>query len=125
MRGRRRVAGSGLAGAGALAAALAAAGCGPWMPLPETGTHEGDQPVFVPEAPPAPHVEILPPEPEDEPDAVWVDGQWLFRARRWEWEPGRWEVPPPGGTYAPAAIVYLPDSRIAWYAGRWHVPASR
>lgn len=105
--------------------AFALAACGPWLPLPPTGTHAGDEPILVPEAPPLPHVEIIPDRPLGLPDAVWVDGQWLFRGRRWEWEPGRWEVPRPGATYAPPEVAYLPGGRIAWYPGRWNAPAAR
>lgn len=109
----------------ACACSLALAACGPWLPLPKPGTHEGEEPILVPSAPPAPQVEIVPERPVDSPSAVWVDGQWLFRGRRWEWEPGRWEVPPPGATYAAPLVVYLPDKRIAWHAGRWRAGASR
>ena len=105
--------------------ALAIASCGPWVPLPEHGSHDGDEPVFVPEAPPPPQVQIIPARPEEPDTIVWVDGQWIWRGRRWEWEPGKWEVPQPGATYAPPKIVYLADKRIAWFAGRWHAPAAR
>jgi hypothetical protein len=109
----------------AFVCALASAACGPWVPLPKPGSHEGDEPVIVPEAPPTPQVEILPERPAERPEAVWVDGQWLWRGRRWEWEPGRWEVPLPGATYAPPMVVYRPDRRIAWFAGRWHAAVAR
>jgi hypothetical protein len=108
-----------------LASAPVFVACGPWVPSPRYGTHEGDEPIVVPEAPPPPQVQILPPRPRDLREAVWIDGQWLFRGRRWEWEPGRWEEPPPGATYAPPAVVYLPDKRIAWFAGRWRVAPER
>jgi hypothetical protein len=98
---------------------LALAACGPWVPLPPPGSHEGDEPVIVPSTPPPPQVELIPDRPKGQPNAVWVDGQWLWRGRRWEWDHGRWEVPRPGATYAPPAVVYLADNRIAWFPGRW------
>lgn len=103
----------------ALAVALAHVACGPSVPRPRPATHAGETAVLVPEAPPVPHVELLPPAPEDIPGAVWIDGQWLLRGRRWEWEPGRWEVPPEGAGYAPPVVVYLPGGKIAWFAGVW------
>lgn len=93
--------------------------CGPWVPVPREGTHEGQEPVIVPEEPPPPEVQKIPKRPSEPEGHVWIDGQWMFRGRRWEWEPGRFEVPPPGHVYAPPAIVYLSDNRIGWFPGGW------
>ncbi|MEZ4293696.1 MAG: hypothetical protein R3B70_01880 [Polyangiaceae bacterium] len=104
----------------AAAALTCAAACGPSVPVPELATHDGDEPILVPYPPPVPRVELIPPRPAQPPKTVWIDGQWIWRARVWEWQPGRWEPLYPGATYAPPAIVYLLDRRIAWYAGKWH-----
>jgi len=105
----------------ALALAPAVASCGSSLPLPEMGDHTGDEPVIVPYPPPPPLVELVPDQPANQPDAVWVDGEWLWRGRRLEWQKPRWEVAPKGATFAPPAIVYLADKQIAWFVGRWHV----
>lgn len=108
------------------ASVQAVAACGASVPLPPLGEHTAsDERVLVPYPPPVPHVEIIPPTPEGLGDPVWIDGQWMWRGRRWEWQPGQWQELPEGSTYAPPAIVYLPDMHIAWLAGRWHASAAR
>ena len=38
--------------------------------------------------------EVIPRRPADE--AVWVGGYWIYNSNgRYEWAPGRWEIPPP------------------------------
>lgn len=50
--------------------------------------------VAEPPMPPSPPSEIIPRRPTDE--AVWVSGYWIYNSNdRYEWEPGRWEIPPP------------------------------
>lgn len=112
--GRARV----LAAIGVLTLVLVS--CGSSLPLPEMSDHGGDEPVIVPYPSPPPQVELVPDPPANQPEAVWIDGEWLWRGRRWEWQKGRWEVAAEGATYAPPAIVYLADKQIAWFAGRWH-----
>lgn len=106
------------------ASALPLAACAASVPLPKEGDHTGDPRVYVPYPPPPPQVEILPPMPEQK-GVVWVDGQWMWRGRRWEWQRGGWVVPLPGATYAWPAIEYGPELRVGWIAGAWHVPATR
>ena len=55
--------------------------------------------VIVAEPPPAPAKpsEIIPRRPAAE--AIWVGGYWVFNSNgRYEWAPGRWEIPPSGCT---------------------------
>ena len=50
--------------------------------------------VDEPPTPPSAPSEVIPRRPTDE--AVWVSGYWIYNANaRYEWEPGRWEIPPP------------------------------
>jgi hypothetical protein len=105
----------------AIGVAFATSACGPSLPLPRLGEHDKDEVgVSVPYAPPPPKVEIIPKAPVNQPTAVWVDGQWMWRGRRWEWLDGKWQVPFEGGRYAPPSIVYLPGKQIEWIAGHWH-----
>ncbi len=47
-----------------------------------------------PPQPPAMPSEIIPRRPAAE--AVWVSGYWIYNSNgRYEWAPGRWEIPPP------------------------------
>ena len=89
--------------------------------MPPSGPHTADEPaIAVPYPPPPARVEIVPPGGADK--AVWIDGEWQWRSRRWVWLPGRWEVPYPGAYYAPATTVRRADGALVWFAGAWHVP---
>lgn len=87
--------------------------------LPKTGPHIGEEPVFVPYPPPPARVQVVPDRPKEEPDAVWVDGQWTWKARRWVWQAGAWQTPLKDGYYAPPTTVMLSDGTIAYFAGAW------
>ncbi len=114
-----------LAAAIALSMTAVITGCAASVPLPRDGDHAGDEPILVPSPPPVPKVEIVPQVAHPQPRAVWVSGQWLWRGRRWEWEPGTWVTPSRGDTYAPPAIVFLDDKQIAWLPGKWHHAAPK
>ncbi|MBK8258595.1 MAG: hypothetical protein IPK82_38790 [Polyangiaceae bacterium] len=97
---------------------VVAPGCGPRVPLPVYTNHDGEEPTTVPFPPPPPRPEVIPDKPASE-GVVWIDGQWVFRARRWEWVPGSWETAPQGAKYAPPAVVTLSDGRLGWHCGKW------
>jgi hypothetical protein len=101
------------------------AGCSSGAPVPPTGPHTKDRPVFVPFPPPAARPEIIPPVNVPGEGAVWVDGEWEWRGSRWVWQEGRWEVPYNGAYYATPTVVRLPDGRLAWYRGMWHPAEDR
>ncbi|MEZ4309684.1 MAG: hypothetical protein R3F14_16735 [Polyangiaceae bacterium] len=97
----------------AAAALTCAAACGPSVPVPELATHDGDEPILVPYPPPVPRVELIPPrpaQPQDRLDRRPVD---LAGAPRLGVAARPLGEPHPGATYAPPAIVYLLDRRIA------------
>lgn len=100
----------------ALTAVLA--GCGAPLRKPEVGPHTNEAPLLVPFLPPPVQSEIV--APATEARAVWIDGWWTWRGRRWEWLPGKWEAPRPAAYWAPATIVFLADGRIAFFPGHWH-----
>ena len=102
------------------------AGCGASLPVPRTGPHSPDEPALVvPYPPPPAQVEVIQPPPEGLEKAVWIDGEWQWRSRRWVWLPGRWEVPYPDAYYAPAATVRRADGDLVSFAGVWHFPAKK
>lgn len=110
-----------LASVTALLAALA--GCGSSLPVPRTGPHLPDEPMLVVPFPQPPaRVEIVPPPPPALENAVWLDGEWQWRGRRWVWLPGRWEVPYPGAYFAPATTIRRADGELVFFAGTWHFP---
>jgi hypothetical protein len=83
----------------------------PYVAQPQSALQEVD------ESPPPARVEILPPVPS--PQAVWVDGEWMWRRERWAWLPGRWVDLPPGIAFSPWVFLRGPDGRL-WYApGVW------
>jgi hypothetical protein len=80
----------------------------------------------VPYPPPPARVEVVPPAPRK--GLVWVDGQWAWAWKRWQWEAGGWVAAPPGATFARWATVRLDDGRLffapaAWRARDGHVLA--
>lgn len=108
----------------ALLTLLTLTACGGSLPVPVTGPHGSEDPaVVVPFPPPPAHVEVVPPAPEGLKGAVWVDGEWQWRGRRWVWLAGRWEEPYPGAYFAPSTTVRRADGELVWFAGVWHFPA--
>ena len=103
-----------------LAAALSL-GCSAasMIPVPRTGPHQGEEPALVPYPPPAARVEVVGKAPTAMKDPLWIDGEWLWKARRWVWQGGHWDLPLPGGYYAPPVTVRLSDGALAHYAGTW------
>lgn len=96
-------------------------GCstGSILPVPPTGPHLNEEPAMVPYPPPAARVEVVGAVPSGMKDAVWIDGEWLWKSRRWIWQGGHWDLPLPGGYFAPAVTVRLGDGALAHYAGTW------
>jgi hypothetical protein len=103
--------------------ALALVACGSnRLPVPPNGPHVDETPTLVPYPPPPARVEIIPDPPKEMKNPVWIDGEWQWKGRRWVWQRGQWEMPLPGGYYAPSATVALSDGTLAWFPGKWHGP---
>jgi len=89
-----------------LAGALATAGCAGPMRV-----------MYVEVGPPVPVVEVRPACPE--PDFVWIDGYWGWRAHDYHWVRGYWARPPhPGWVWAPGAWARA-DRGWRWHDGHW------
>jgi hypothetical protein len=96
-------------------------GCGSGLPVPRTtNVRSPTDYIEVPYPPPAARVEIVPPRPT--PTAVWVDGEWTFRGKRWVWEPGGWVDPPGDAYFAPWIATRRPDGKLSFAPGSWHGP---
>lgn len=101
-----------------LSLTLLFAACAKSLPIPVLGTHPPDCAAFVsvPYPPPPARVEIIPDKPRE--GAVWVDGEWIWRGRRWDWEIGGW-VMPPEGYFAPWVLVRRDDGSLYHARSRW------
>jgi hypothetical protein len=92
------------------------ASCGHRLPLAPRGAQPADAFVDVPAPPPPPHVERVPPRPDE---AVWVDGSWQRAGARWRWHAGGWfERPPRGVVFTDWALV-RDGTRLLFAAAAW------
>ncbi|HQP35526.1 MAG TPA: hypothetical protein PLI95_10110 [Polyangiaceae bacterium] len=123
----------------ALASACASA-CSTALPQPPLGPHNDlDTWVYVHEEPPEPaQVEEIPASPD--PRAVWIDGSWDWKGKRWVWKQGSWQLPPPGAYYARPVLKGIPTAQyetpkpgqggqllgytltLMYNPGHWHLP---
>jgi hypothetical protein len=79
------------------------AGCGASIPRPTFVQVDAADYIEVPFQPPTPPPEYIPPRPRK--DAVWINGTWEWRTRRYLWRYGSWVVLPRGATYAQWTVV--------------------
>jgi len=91
---------------GAAALCLSAA-CTARLRAPVFGAHPtADCATAVPSTPPE-AVQVDEVSRPNDPREVWVDGYWTWRNRRWVWEKGSWQLPPPGSYYARPALIRI------------------
>jgi hypothetical protein len=89
-----------------IAAGLLATGC---VVYPEDG-------VEVYNDPPAPIVEVIPPDPGG--GVIWVGGEWAWHDH-WVWDRGHYEQPPhPGARWVPHQYVNH-GGKHTYVHGRW------
>lgn len=71
--------------------------------------------VTIEAAPPAPRVEVRPPQP---PNGVWIPGYWQWNGKRHLWVGGRWSAPKAGMRWEPDHWVHEGRSWKMVH-GRW------
>jgi hypothetical protein len=61
---------------------------------------------------------MIPERPSE--TAVWIDGEWRWRRRRWFWVYGRWVEPPEqGARFARAALRFDQTGQLFFAPGAW------
>jgi hypothetical protein len=101
-------------------AVATAPGCsGPPLPEPARGPHVGADPIAVPYPPPPARTDVIGPAPPEARDPVWVDGQWIWRGRKWVWTAGQWWERPPDQVWAAPAVIRVQGGQLVWFEGRW------
>lgn len=101
-------------------AVLTHVACGSTLPVVPTGPHpQSARAEIVPYPPPAARVEIVPQRPFKH--CLWLDGYYVWNARRWQWEDGRWVNPSPGCYFAPPHLTWTKKGNAA---KRVYFPAS-
>jgi len=118
-RTRRRAAA--MVGAATVGAALGA--CAASTPLVPKGPHPAHVQEFVAVTfpPPPAQVEEIPNSLGGE-HCAWVDGHYGWDGRRWEWQAGRWVVPPAGCYYAEPVVAWAKSGEPQLYftPPRWY-----
>ena len=107
-----------------LLVALSVAACSAHLPTPRTGPHLGEQPAIVPFPPPPGKVEVIPPRPPALRDPVWIDGEWDWTGRRWQWKDGAWSDQAPDAYYAPPTTLRASDGTLEYLPGVWKKKAA-
>jgi hypothetical protein len=107
-----------IVGVEAAAATMVALACSPArLPEPTFVQQPTSALVQVPYPPPPARPETLPAQPT--PDAVWIDGEWVWQVRRYSWKAGRWIVPPAGASFSPWTATRGRDGTLYLAAGTW------
>jgi hypothetical protein len=92
--------------------------CSSSMQQPAAHAHAEEEYDVVPYPPPSALVEVVPESPR--PDAVWVDGYWIWRGRYYVWERGGWVVPPKGAYVSNWNARYRPEGALLYAPTTWH-----
>lgn len=78
--------------------------------------------LVVPYPPPPGKVETVPPSPLDQA-CVYLDGQWTFAARDWQWTSGTWVIAQPGCAFARPRLFWqtagADHSELRFRPGHW------
>ncbi len=92
----------------------------PTVDVPDSATVTGS--MVVPYPPPPAKVETMPPAPIER-SCVYLDGQWVFGARDWQWHSGAWVIAPPGCAFARSQLFWqtagVDRSELRFRPGHW------
>ena len=85
-------------------------------PNPDDRAYRVSRVQAAPTPPPTP-VDPVPPQPA--PNAIWIQGYWIYDGRNYSWVAGRWEIPPPfAHTYVPAHSE-MRNGQMVFVPGYW------
>ncbi len=72
----------------------------------------------VPAAPGSEPYESVPPQPAQ--NAVWIRGQYVYTGSGYQWQPGRWEIPPHGArVYVAPSWQPAANGGYVYVRGHW------
>ncbi len=72
----------------------------------------------VPPAPVSEPNEAIPPQPAQ--NAVWIRGHYSYTGSGYQWQPGRWEIPPPGArSYVGPSWQPASNGGYVYVRGHW------
>jgi hypothetical protein len=91
--------------------------CSSSLPRPPTGRVPTAGMMEVPYPPPPARVEVIPPQPGKLD--VWIDGQWDWGGRAWQWLPGSWLTPPPNAYFTRWTTMRTIDGRLLFARAAW------
>ena len=107
---------------GAVAGGLAGAAMGRRADQREaSGGYSQDVGYTVQSIPPSPVSEPHEnPPPQPSPNAMWIRGHYVYTGNGYQWEPGRWEVPPPGArSYVQPSWQRAANGGYVYVRGHW------
>ncbi len=87
------------------------------VPTPRYAPQSTSDLVVIDYPPPPARVESVPPIPAR--GAVWIDGEWSPRGRKWGWISGRWVMPEEGARFSPWTVVRGKDGTLYFARGVW------
>jgi len=103
------------------AALITLAGCGSSPPPPPPPQPVASAPpptvVIVPQTPPDPRQEAIPPAPSA--GAAWEAGHWRWTGTEWAWEPGHYVASPRAGSQWVAGYWAQQGNGWVWVPGHW------
>lgn len=85
-------------------------------PLPARQPRSDYRPIPYP--PPAAFSEVVPPQPRD--GALWIDGHWAWRGRKFVWRRGGWVIAPEGARFAHWRVRYSQDGTLQFAEDAWY-----
>ncbi len=99
----------------------------PWLLLGCSRAPQTVRPVAadfqdVPYPPPPAQVEETTEALPGRPECRWLDGNYEWRRRKWQWLPGQWIVPVDGCNYVPAVVQWGsgPNALLYYTPPRWY-----
>ncbi len=107
---------------GAVAGGIAGAAVGRRADQREVHTGgAADRGYTVQQIPPSPVSEPFEnPGPQPSSNAVWIRGHYAYTGSGYQWQQGRWEVPPPGSRgYVPASWQPAANGGYVYVRGHW------